>query len=360
MTTWPTAGDPAVGETANEVDSWKPARKFPEHYPGECPDGDYLLWNRHVHALEHRAATGLSLRGEGPRSLDALLASLGLPGLAERVPVLAYGANRNPATLHLKLLNYGYRPPNGRDHCLPVLHGELHGADVAASGLHGHGYLYGELLLNSEHTRDSVLGSRICMVDEDQLRALNESEEVRQGRYHLAWIPGVRLLGTGQAIPALGYVANARTWLSPLYQTPVGFTSVQAAGRTYPSMTATEGLTHALDSLGIRSEVSRLSGLPDDEFLAAELAKYLNGQWWYHFHTGRSPISGYRGVLDLFRSGIAESSMPVRTYDHLARQGRVLSLDDAYSHARLLRRVRAEGEAFSSDSVASEAGTRDH
>jgi hypothetical protein len=343
MTVPPAAGQPGRQKAVRGVDAWRPARKFPEHYPGECPEEDYLLWNRRVHLLDRNTSGELLLRGEGSPDLDSLLGGLGLPGLADRVPVLAYGANRNPATLHLKLLDYGYRPPNGEDRCIPVLRSELHGADVAAAGLHGHGYLYGELLLNSEYTRGSVLRSRVCLLDEDQLRVLNESEEIRQGRYHLAWIPGVRLLGSGRPTPALGYVADARTWVSPVFQAPIGFASVQASGRAYPSMTATEGLAHALDALGIRREVSALSGLADDEHLASELAKYLNGQWWYHFHTAQPPVPGYRGILDLFRSRIADSSLPVRAYDHLAGQGLVVPAEEAYSHARLLRRVRAEG-----------------
>ncbi|WP_187247629.1 hypothetical protein [Actinomadura alba] len=326
--------------SADQIDFWRPARKFPEHYPGECPLADYLLWNRHVHPLEYSDTAGFVIGGNEHRSLDDLLAALELPGLAERTPVLAYGANRNPATLHVKLLNYGYRSPNGTDWCVPVLRGELHGADVAVAGLHGHGYLYGELLLNTEYSRDAVLQARICLVDADQLRVLNDSEEIREGSYHLARIPRTRLVSTGAPVQTLGYVANAHTWSSPVHGTPIGYTSVQATGRRYPSMTATDGLAHALDALDIRRQVSALSGIADDDRMAAELAKYLNGQWWYRFQTGQAPIAGYESILEIFRAAMADSSLPVRTYDHLAELGQIIPVEAAYSPDNLLGRVQ--------------------
>jgi hypothetical protein len=316
---------------ADDITHWKPARKFPEHYPGECPATDYLLWNSRVNVLEHSREKGFVLPGPGTRSLDETLSQLGLPRLDERIPILAYGANRNPATLHIKLINYGYAPPNGIDYCLPVLRGTLTGADVAACGIHGHGYLYGELLLNTEYSRDTELDVRICMVDPDQLRVLNESEGIREGRYHLARIPGVRINAWGRSTVALGYVADARTWLSPVHRTPIGFSAVPAKGRRYPAMTATEGLEHVLNALDLRPEISAMSGLANNDQLAAELAKYLNGQWWYGFNTAQPPILGYENIMGLMRARMSESELEVRTFDYLEELGHVIPVSAAYS-----------------------------
>lgn len=326
-----------------DIAHWRPARTFPDHYPGDCPETDYLLLNDRVLTLDHRSGDGFSVPGHGGASLDSLLSALGLPPLEERIPVLAYGANRNPATLRIKLDNYGYRSPNGSDACVPVLRATLADADVAGCGIHGQGYLYGELLLDSVHCRGTTLDARVCMVDGDQLRVLNDSEGVRQGQYRAARVPGVRITAVDAPVTALGYVAAARTWLSPVHGAPLGFTSVPARGRRFPSMTATEGLDHALGALGLRAEVAAVSGLADDDRLAANLAKYLNGQWWYALNTGRRPIPGYDRVLALFRTRMSESQLPVRTLDFLAGLGNVLDADDAYAPDPLLTWAACRG-----------------
>ncbi|MFB4306229.1 hypothetical protein [Actinomadura sp. GTD37] len=329
------AGPIGLDAMPGEVGHWKPARTFPDHYPGDCPDHDYVLLNDRVHPLRHEGGAAFSIPGHGTE-LDALLTARGLPRLEERVAVLAYGANRNPATLRIKHDNYGYRSPNGVDLCVPVLRATLADADVAGCGIHGQGYLYGELLLRTEYCRGTTLEARVCMVDPDQLRVLNDSEGIRRGDYRLARIPGVRLAALDEPITAVGYVAGARTWVSPVLGAPLGFASVPASGRRYPSMTATQSLDHVLGTLGLRADVARITGLDDDDGLAADLAKYLNGQWWYSLNTGRRAIPGYDRVLALLRGRMSESQLPVRTLDHLAELGDVLDAEAAYAPGRSL------------------------
>ncbi|MCD0452158.1 hypothetical protein LO762_23620 [Actinocorallia sp. API 0066] len=254
---------------------------------------------------------------------------LGLPGVAERVPVLAYGANRNPATLHVKMGDYRYRAPFGRDVCLPVLRATLADAEVVACGLHGQGYLYGELLLDSPHADGVVLEARVCLADADQLRVLNDSEGIREGHYRLVRVPGVRVEAAGVEISAVAYAADAHVWVSPVHESPLGFDTVPALGRRVPSLNATEGLDHVITVLGLREDVCRWTGLDDTGSLAAELAKYLNGQWWYARHTGREPIAGYGRVLGAVREGMAGRTLRSRTFDSLAERGLVIG--DAYA-----------------------------
>lgn len=324
-------GLPEHDGKVHDIGCWKPARKFPEHYPGECPDHDYLIWDDRVFGMTHSPGGGFAVPGAEGQSLDRLLGRLGLPPLGDRIAVLAYGANRNPATLHIKLANYRYVSPNGTDDCLPVLRATLADADVAACGVHGQGYLYGELLLNSEHSQGTLLDVQVCMADRDQLRVLNDSEGIREGGYHLAWIPGVTLTATGEPVSAVGYVADAHTWVSPVHTAPLGFTSVPARGRRYPAMTATGSLGHVIDVLGLRAGIRAVTGLPDDDRLAPELAKYLNGQWWYAFNTGQPAIAGYGRVLDLMRAAMAESLLSLRTHDHLAERNLVIETTAAYT-----------------------------
>ena len=90
---------------------WKPARQFPETYPGDCPPHSYFILDDLVFPLQfedpHDFSSGYLVQADGRRKgVDSLLASLGLPALANRYASLAFGANRNPATLHIKFLNY--------------------------------------------------------------------------------------------------------------------------------------------------------------------------------------------------------------------------------------------------------------
>ncbi|HEX6075552.1 MAG TPA: hypothetical protein VFZ32_09860 [Micromonosporaceae bacterium] len=331
----PTVSAARIGTDGGAIslppDGWRPARKFPESYPGECPPGHYLL---HDGAVAQLVETGDADRyavvtAAGRESIDSYLARIGAPPLAQRYPVLAYGANRNPATLDIKLLNYRYAaPPGGR--CIPVLAGTLADADVAACGIHGQGYYYGELLWHSEFSRGVALDVRICLLDRDQLRVLNDSEGLPEGLYSAARIPGVRIAGLPGSLAPLGYVADAYVWASPLFRMPLGFAALQAAGRRIPALTTGEIMRHVLDTLDLRGAITTATGLADDETLPADLTKYLNGQWWYQFNTGDTPIPGYTKVLELVNAAMAGGVLAARTRDHLAEAGLLVPVDLAY------------------------------
>jgi tetratricopeptide (TPR) repeat protein len=61
------------------------------------------------------------------------LSKFELASVEDRYAVVAYGANRNPATLSIKLLNYGYRSPNGVV-AVPALRARMSSTDVVACG----------------------------------------------------------------------------------------------------------------------------------------------------------------------------------------------------------------------------------
>ncbi|MFD9390311.1 hypothetical protein ACFWBB_06125 [Streptomyces sp. NPDC060000] len=303
---------------------WIPARRFPESYPGDCPLSHYLYFDGAVlPVIESGSDAGYEVVCDGSTvPIDRFLADVGLPSLSERFPVLAYGANRNPATLEMKLLNYGYRAHVSQS--IPVLSAKLADADVVACGLHGQGYMYGELLMGSPFSEGVEIDVRVLFVDEDSLRVLNESEGVTEGMYSVARIPGVRVSGAIGEISPMGYVAGARVWSSPRYDSPIGYSTINATGRRIPAMAPREMMEHALDVLELRDTACRLSGLDRDDTLAGELAKYLNGQWWYAFNTGDDPIPGYSRILDAFRISMANSALASRTHDHLEQLGCLL------------------------------------
>ncbi|GAA3750122.1 hypothetical protein GCM10022402_31590 [Salinactinospora qingdaonensis] len=323
--------DPSPAVPGFPIDRWKPARTFPETYPGECPSGPYLLCEDTVRPIVGDGPGG-HYEIDAPQGripLETALARLGLPGLAERFPVLAYGANRNPATLRMKLANYNYEPPNGVDSWIPMLSGRIAGADIAVCGPHGHGYFYGELLMDERFTADTVLDVHVCLADRDLLRVLNASEGVTTGMYALASVSGVELTGGASLRSTLGYIAQAPVWRSPRYRSPVSYAVSTASNRTLPALTSRAIMEHVLDTLGLRGKVSALSGLPDDAALASALASYLNEQWWREFNGTGPATPAYHEILEALRSGMAGDGLTPRTLDHLARLGRVLPTERA-------------------------------
>jgi hypothetical protein len=325
--------------TRSSASDWPPARIAPESYPGDCPEGHYLLCGDQIFPLaETGAGSGYSLRAASGEQvdLDAFLAEAGASPIAERFPVLAYGANRNPGTLAIKFRHHGSQESPGGD-CIPVLRATMRGADVAACRLHGHGYFYGELLVASPFTAGTEIEVRVVLADLGQLRALNESEGLRQGMYSAAIVSGVLVSGLGRPVSTLAYAANTRVWSSPVTGTPVGYSVIPATGRRYPAMTSRQLMDHVLDTCGLRPAASRITGLANDDALAHEISKYLNGQWWYQFNSHDAPIPGYADLLTLVNSAMDASTVDDHSRDRLAAAGMVLETSEAFAPSGSLR-----------------------
>lgn len=319
------------GLRITHVSSWRPARKFPETYPGKFPSSSYILCNEWVHPV--RPGDGpfdyMVLTASGWEPTDYFLRHRNVSPLSHRIPVLTYGANRNPATLYIKLRDY--RREVSRNSCIPVLKGSLGGANVVACGLHGQGYLYGELLMGTEYTESTSLDVGVLLLDAEQLRVMNDSEGIHSGLYALAAVPGTLLEGNNREILPLAYVAMERVWVSPLLNSPIAYSSVPAVGSSLPGMNATKMLGHVIAVLDLTHEIVAATAIDNLSSLASELAKYLNGQWWYNFHTGNKPIHGYQSVMALFSERMADSTIPVRTIDWLRRDSICLTSEQAYA-----------------------------
>ncbi|MFQ5750754.1 MAG: hypothetical protein ACE5HI_02050 [bacterium] len=316
----------------SHIRDWKPARKFPETYPGDCPPGSYLLLGDKVYPLIVDESPGLQLEKNPGEStaVDEILDEFRLPLLHDRFALLAYGANRNPATLHIKFLNYNYKC-KGDTLAVPMLRGQIIDGDVVACGLSGQGYFYGDLLINSEFTHSTYTEVWIALLDHDQLRVMHDSEGIREGDlYKVAQFEGIQVAGIEKTISPLGYAGQTPILLSPEYQSPLGFRSIRATMRQIPEMTAIEMLAHLLDAFDLRRQIVKCTGLKNDVHLAAELAKFLNGQWWYHFNTGQPPIRGYREIMRLFKEQITLHSLQISMSDQLQKRGQILSTEEAY------------------------------
>lgn len=318
---------------------WSAARTHPHTYPGSHPDGGFVIVDDEVHPLTWDAApsgdrwAGLRV---GVSALDDILAARKLPALADRIPVLAYGGNRNPATLDLKLRHYGYESP-GEGVVLPVLTGTLRGFDVVAAGLSGQGYLYADLYADAT-TQETELAVHVLLLDRDQLRAVHDSEGVRSGLYGVAVVNGLEL-DDGPAAhgpcDVLAYVTEGPVFVSPTLHTVVSFSAVRATGRTLPAFDATQMLTHALTTLDLLTEVGRVVGADADatpEDIAVEMMKYLNGQWWFRQHTGQRRLAACERLESLVQARLERASRRLLLPDRLGSRGTLLTIDDAYDH----------------------------
>ncbi|MEU7981471.1 hypothetical protein AB0B63_23450 [Micromonospora sp. NPDC049081] len=312
---------------------WEAARSHPFTYPGAHPDGPFVLVDNEVHGLDR------SLTLTEGTSLNDLLHTRSLPAVATRYPVLAYGGNRNPATLRLKMSHYRYATP-GRGTVIPVLPARLRGFDVVAGGLSGQGYLYADLFAD-EHTAATELDVHVLLLDDDQLRAMHDSEGVRTDLYDVAVLHGVELPGLGHSA-ALAYVGVAPVVFSPLLNAPLAFEAVRATGRALPAFGATAMIAHMISAAGLSSEIRAIvaPGIIeplDDMQLATELMRYLNGQWWWHQHTGQRRLLACDRLEKAIRAGLAATSRPSKTRDLVALHEPVLSPDNAYQPGGELR-----------------------
>ena len=339
--------------------AWQAARSHPHTYPGTHPDGSFALVDGAVRDLvwEHppklsslRLIDPVPAAGGSSGSLSDLLAERGLPGLEDRFPVLAYGGNRSPATLALKLKHYGYLR-TGRGIVLPVLTARMRGIDVVAGGLSGQGYLYADLYAD-DSTAGTQLNVHVLLLDSDQLRVMNDSEGVRTGLYDAALLGGMTLdgvTGPGSEFSAIAYCGVGPVVISPLTVSPLAFSAVRATGRALPEFTALEMLAHVLEALDLIGEVRAVVGagldepghgsspwpsagveLADSSVLAAELMRYLNGQWWYRQHTGERRLLACERLHALISARLLAASTPTPVRSRLITENRILTADQAY------------------------------
>jgi hypothetical protein len=321
----------------SSINAWKAARQFPETYPGDCPPQSYFILNNKIYFLRFETPLELWFEDEagGVIKVDDTLKKYRLPLVRDRYTVLAYGANRNPATLHIKFQNYNYRCP-GNALAVPVLHGEVYSADVVACAFSGQGYFYGDLSRYNDWTQGTQVKVWLLLLDKDQLRAINDSEGVRAGDYIVARFDDVKIDGCEKVLSPMGYAARKPALTSPQLRMPLGFKSVQARGRVIPEMSPLQMLDHLMDAFDLRKPFCDIIGIQDSVHLAAKVAKYMNGQWWHQFSTQQQPIQGYQDIMRLFDERMTPHALLESTSDQLISAGKSLSVEASYHPDREL------------------------
>lgn len=342
---------PAGGRPAGD---WPAPRLVPRSYPGAAPDHHHLLLGDRVLPLQAGgdSAGGLRLALPDGSPVDEVLARVGAAPLGERVPMLAYGANRSPHTLVVKFDHHGRgggrtggtgpTGGSGRDGAapgpaaVPVLRGTLGGVDAVAAGLSSQGFIYADVV-PSPGTR---IVAYVTLLDPGQAAAIHESEGVGRGIYDCAWMPGFAVEGCAVELDVVGYAGCLPVFLSPATGTPLAFSAVEARERRFPALDQSELFGAVLESTGILDPVAALLGPITSRkpaSIAAELARMLGGQWWYRHNTGdrqtAAAVRAQQVVWDALRRHSASES----TAQRLAAQGAVIDAESAYACGPELR-----------------------
>jgi hypothetical protein len=362
---------------------WPAPREHPTTYPGAAPGHAYLLVGDHVRPLEVVAA-GDALAGRLPdgTDLDLMLGQLGATPLAERIPVLAYGANRGPQSLLVKFAHHPHggldapgfdvpaadappvAPPPVGATVVPVLRATVHGHDVVAAGMSLQGFVFADLV-PSAGTAVEVM---ITLLDPDQAAAVHDSEGVGAGRYDLVALPGgAEVTGTGRWLDVLAYACCRKAFLSPEVGSPLALATIEATGRALPALDQVALLAHVLRTTGLVPAVAELAepevvaaraaaraagaagaagadgaaGPADEATVARALSTLLSAQWWRQHRTGERPVRRADQALSLVRAAMATHSVARSTAARLADAGAVLSVEEAYGagpHLRLAAR----------------------
>jgi hypothetical protein len=339
-------GTGAGGRAAGPATDWPAPRQVPTSYPGAAPDHHYLLVDGRVVPLDvRRSADGdrLTVTLDDGTPVDDVLAGVGLPTLAERVPVLAYGSNRSPHTLALKFEHHGYDAPGGTV-AVPVLAGTLTGLDIVAASLSSQGFVYADVA-PSPGTEISVL---LTLLDPEQAAAVHDSEGVGRGLYDCALVPGFSVAtdgdetggGAGAGLDVIAYAGRRPVFLSPETGMPVAFSAIAARGRRFAAYEQVDLLAHVLSTTGVAGDVAGLLGLGVDDppaEVARELARLLSGQWWYTHNTHDMPMATATRAEELVVQALRRHAAAQSTAERLAAEGTVLDLETVLAAGPALR-----------------------
>ncbi|MCH9019667.1 MAG: hypothetical protein IIA73_04805 [Proteobacteria bacterium] len=201
-----------------------------KRYPYPAPRHSYLFVNGVAHELaevgEHPVGDGVVNVADRLAPVAKALRDLGVPGLDERVPVLAYGSNAAPEQLARK-----YAQLDG-DVVIPVLRARLAGYDVVyAPHITG----YGAIPATLEVSAATVAGVAVAFLTAPQL-ALMHDTEIAALNYVYGRLSHLALEFDG--LPALDSVYAYLTLHGSLALdgAPTALAAIDARGRRFDSI----------------------------------------------------------------------------------------------------------------------------
>jgi hypothetical protein len=245
-----------MSETSNSVVSFShtPVESFlsasyhkdPLIYPGERPASSFITDGIGVSSLEmQRTESGLQLTvfEDGQwQSIDDYLAANDTPPMDERIPVLAFGSNMNPASLKSKFTKAGRADML----VIPTVYAMLEGSDIVWSGGPGINGNFTAVLYSGPETEESEVQVGINFLTREQLLLMHASEL----NYQLAETP---VMVAGEYIPVCYYAGRDSVYLKD--GKPVAVAGIPASNRALIEYSGVEMLELFLDDYKVMTSI---------------------------------------------------------------------------------------------------------
>lgn len=227
---------PRLSTLVSEYEPRGSAAEIAFQYPFAVPEHSFITDGVEVRQLPDSLANFTA-------EADALLEVAGVPKLAARVPVIAYGANVNPSRFHDKMASYGQSPGDEQLQVAPMLRVQVPDTEVV---WHGKPAQAGSVFAELYRAEDSKGESAECMVQfltNEQIAMLHATEGVT---YHFT--PLTVQDNEGNPFQAVAYVAGESLVLLKDGK-PVRVTRPGQQGSP-EQMTAYQAVRYMLDNAG--------------------------------------------------------------------------------------------------------------
>lgn len=211
-------------------------------YPGLRPEGSFLTDGVQVEVLP-------DTYNEFVETADDYLLAHDLPTIAQRIPVLAYGANASPSYLRDKITKYGSTPDLLT---VPHITAMLPNALAVWHGKPGQtGSIFAELY-NGPEAENASLTAHVAFMTREQLAIIHASEGVT---YSAAELPVKMGNGKDDAErPVLAYVAlKSKVLLQDGHPVLVG--DLKHNNTSLPALTAPQAVEYILNRVAKQSKV---------------------------------------------------------------------------------------------------------
>ena len=241
------------GNPIEDAKGYVAARVEPTTYPGRRPEGGFtgvetdgdsvaLLPTKCFETIDENGRPALHFNVQtdyGVCDLDDILRSEGAAEMADRVPIITFGSNANPAQLANKFKDLSTAADH---HIIPTTETHLEGATpVYVPKVGTFGYSFADLYPEAG-AKTAVM---INWLSPDQLVRMAETE----ASYTLCRLGDVRLDETDVAVPAQLYVGKVSVY-SDEKGNPVRLREVPTVGSGFTEMSQEE----------IQTELLRLTG----------------------------------------------------------------------------------------------------
>lgn len=167
--------------------------------------------------------------------IEEYLFKLGSEPLEKRIPVIAFGANRNIENIVWKMRKYDVS-----NDVIIALPAYIENSESVVSGIFFSGHFYSDIIFNNQYCDNTVLEATLLLVSINQVYALNKSENVPKAVIENHWGAKLALIDTlipvlgNRRIKALIYVSETIIMCHPKHKKPVAFRDVFAFNRKIP------------------------------------------------------------------------------------------------------------------------------